>query len=74
MASSEPTDLSELPAAYRKWRESELRRITDRIEEERLLDLIGPIAGKQLLDVGCGDGTLSVRLAQCGVKRERTSA
>lgn len=66
MASSEPTDLSELPAAYRKWRESELGRITDRIEEALLLDLIGPVAGKQLLDVGCGDGSLSVRLAQSG--------
>lgn len=66
MTSSNSTDLSELPAAYRKWRESDLGRITDRIEEELILDLIGPVSGKRLLDVGCGDGVLSVRLAQSG--------
>ena len=62
----EPTEQSGLPAAYRKWRMSELGRITDGIEEELILDLIGPVAGKPLLDVGCGDGMLSVRLAQAG--------
>jgi ubiquinone biosynthesis O-methyltransferase len=66
MTGSNSTDLSELPAAYRKWRESDLGRITDRIEEKLILDLIGPVSGKGLLDVGCGDGVLSVRLAQSG--------
>lgn len=67
MASSNSTHLAGLPAAYRKWRESELGRINDCIEEDLILHLIRPVAGKRLLDVDCGDGVLSVRLAQAGV-------
>lgn len=66
MASNRPVDLTGLPAAYQQWRTSELGRITDHIEEELILDFIGPASGKRVLDVGCGDGVLGVRLARDG--------
>lgn len=60
-----PEELS-LPASYERWRESPLGRITDRLEEQLLLELIGDPAGLDVLDVGCGDGSLLNMLAQRG--------
>ena len=63
MANAPAADLASLPAAYQAWRASDLGRITDGIEEELILELIGPLQGNRVLDVGCGDGVLSVELS-----------
>lgn len=55
-----------LPAAYAEWRSSRLGQITDALEERLLLDLLGPVRGLAVLDVGCGDGVLASALARRG--------
>lgn len=61
-------DFAELPGGYRAWRNSELGRLTDCIEEDLIVALVGPVCGTMLLDVGCGDAVLSVRLAAAGAE------
>ncbi|MBU2583113.1 MAG: class I SAM-dependent methyltransferase [Alphaproteobacteria bacterium] len=63
-----PSDLAELPDAYRAWRNSELGRLTDRIEEDLIVGLVGSVRGTKVLDVGCGDAVLSIRLAAAGAE------
>jgi ubiquinone/menaquinone biosynthesis C-methylase UbiE len=60
------SELARLPDAYRHWRASRLGQITDHIEEELVLELVGPPANLRILDVGCGDAALTVSLAQRG--------
>lgn len=59
---------SELGAAYARWRQSTLGRVTDAIEESLILELVGDIAGRRVLDVGCGDGKLAIELWKRGAK------
>ncbi len=35
---------------------------------EPLIDLLAPVAGERILDLGCGDGTLTARIAESGAR------
>jgi SAM-dependent methyltransferase len=48
-----------LPDAYRRWRARRLGQITDGLEEDLILELIGSPVGRRILDAGCGDGVLA---------------
>lgn len=52
--------------SYARWRSSNLGQITDALEQQLLFDVLGSVAGKTLLDVGCGDGAFALKLAQRG--------
>lgn len=58
--------LADLPESYRHWRASRLGRITEDLEQELIIELCGDLSGLCALDVGCGDGSLTARLAKGG--------
>ncbi len=58
----------EFSASYARWRASRLGRITDRLEQQTLLEMLGPLDGQRALDVGCGDGAFSLMLARRGAE------
>ena len=64
MGSAQPTE--GLTASYARWRSSRLGEITDALEQQLLFELAGPVAGKRLLDVGCGDAPLASEFARRG--------
>ncbi len=55
-----------LTESYTRWRSSRLGQITDGLEQQLLVELLGPVSGKTLLDIGCGDGALAAVLARQG--------
>ena len=54
------------PASYTSWRRTPLGAITEALEQRLLLGLLGDPAGRQILDIGCGDGALACTLAARG--------
>jgi SAM-dependent methyltransferase len=54
------------PDTYAVWRASTLGAITERLEQALVIELVGPLAGKSVLDAGCGDGTLAVEFLRRG--------
>jgi len=64
VSSSDPADLG--PEAYTRWRASEIGAISEQLESQLILELIGDVSGCRVLDVGCGDGELALELARRG--------
>ena len=54
------------PEAYASWRATPLGAITEGIEQCLILDLMGDLAGRRVLDAGCGDGALICAAASRG--------
>ena len=54
------------PDTYAQWRASTLGAITESLEQELILNLSEPLSGKDVLDVGCGDGTLTAEFRHRG--------
>jgi 2-polyprenyl-3-methyl-5-hydroxy-6-metoxy-1,4-benzoquinol methylase len=51
---------------YARWRATTLGGITERVEMSVVFDLIGPLQGRRVLDVGTGDGTYAIEAAAHG--------
>lgn len=54
------------PRAYASWRSTALGSVTDALEQRLILDLMGELSGRRVLDVGCGDGNLVCATASRG--------
>lgn len=67
-AAIDDSALAELPAAYVRWHTSRLGRITDALEEQLLLELVGPLTGLDALDVGCDDARFAMSLIDAGAR------
>ncbi len=59
---------SPTPADYRRWRGTTLGSVTERVERDLVFELAGPVGGKRVLDVGCGDGTYAIAAAARGAR------
>lgn len=50
------------PELYARWRVSEIGAITERLERQLILEVVGDVSGCRVLDVGCGDGEFALEL------------
>lgn len=46
------------PQAYLFWRAASLGAITEELEQRQVMDMMGELSGRRVLDAGCGDGAL----------------
>ena len=56
------------PEDYARWRASGLGATTDRLEGQALLEMAGDLRELRVLDVGCGDGFLTIAMWQRGAR------
>ncbi len=56
----------DLAQRYRAWRKRTLGAVTERLEMAAVLEILGPVDGKRILDAGCGDGIYSLAAAERG--------
>ena len=54
------------PEVYGHWRASRIGSITEQLQRQLILSLLGDVSGHEILDVGCGDGDLAVELRRRG--------
>jgi SAM-dependent methyltransferase len=60
--------MSATPLEYAPWRASTLGTITERLERAVVFDLAGRLEGRDVLDVGCGDGAYALTAARAGAR------
>ena len=53
---------------YDQWYNSKLGSLVDKVETELAFKLLKPEKGMKILDVGCGTGNFSIKLAEMGCK------
>jgi SAM-dependent methyltransferase len=56
------------PGAYATWRAAPLGLLTEAIEQRLILELMGELDGRRVLDAGCGDGALVRTAASHGAQ------
>jgi ubiquinone biosynthesis O-methyltransferase len=54
------------PQAYAGWRSSTVGAITETLQRRLILERLGDVCGRSVLDIGCGDGALAVELWKRG--------
>jgi SAM-dependent methyltransferase len=54
------------PEVYRQWHADRLGAITEELEWRLILRMAGDLRGRNILDIGCGDGALALELLQRG--------
>jgi SAM-dependent methyltransferase len=56
------------PEDFRRWRAGPLGAITEALEQALVFRMAGPLAGRRVLDVGCGDGDWALAAARQGAQ------